>query len=425
MSSVYEMAEEVLIWLGPGNEETSNLIKAIDYIDKKAKEAYRGSNIKDWIGLCRSSMIEELGSRGPQLHSKRQSVLAGLLENDWFKRVWILQEIANAKTAKIVCGNSSCPARTFSFMPFLMELPVDEHVQPVLDIMPRIRTGTWWSSTRHLHYLLQKFSGSQATEERDKVYALLSMSEDAKDSKRFFPCYVKAEKQVWRDTVSFLIMGEILDHNHSFPKFTFPDLRLPIIQLAEQTLKWALTQVGSNRDSARRTAMILVDRLNEGQLKRHELLQSLAKEHGQEEKMQSLLSHDNYHIDINFLDEQTTLQVTSRELAMDTVKVVFPQANLATVKRQAELDAFKPPSFRYKDDENMAETISRLVEEGSPAQEMLWAHAWAGNSDAVRQLLETGVDVSGADDEGNAAIHFAAARGRLDVVKLLLENVLI
>ena len=68
----------------------------------------------------------------------------------------------------------------------------------------------------------------------------------------------------------------------------------------------------------------------------------------------------------------------------------------------------------------MAETINRLEEEGSPAQEMLWVHTWAGNQDAVRELLEEGVDVNGADDQGYAALHFAVARGHVDITKLLL-----
>lgn len=359
MGCVYSIAEEVLIWLGPGNEDTLELMQSVNWIDTNAKKAQASANGQDWTELCRHFMIERLGSPGSRLHSKQLSRLAELLKNGWFKRVWILQEVAMAKAARILCGYYSCPARTFGFVPFLMGLEVDEHTQAVLDIMPRLRKNTWWSSSRYLHYLLTKFSGSQATEDRDKVYALLSMSEDANDSTRFFPCYEKAESLVWRDTVSFLIFGEILDLGHSFPEFTFPDLCLPIIQLAEQTLKWALDQVGPLQESARRTAVLLVDRLNEGQLKRHELLLSLAEKHGQVGNIRKLLFRENYHVDTYFEDEQATLRVTSRELAQETVDMVFPQSKSANVEEQPEQIGI--PSFRFEDDENMAETPSDLI----------------------------------------------------------------
>jgi hypothetical protein len=45
---------------------------------------------------------------------------AELFERSWSKRVWVLQEVAMARKARIMCGPYSCPARTFALMPFLM-----------------------------------------------------------------------------------------------------------------------------------------------------------------------------------------------------------------------------------------------------------------------------------------------------------------
>ena len=42
--------------------------------------------------------------------------------------------------------------------------------------------------------------------------------------------------------------------------------------------------------------------------------------------------------------------------------------------------------------------------------------------DAVRRLLQSGVDVRAADDKGRTALHIAAAKGDADVVKLLLSR---
>ena len=269
MRYVYEAAEEVYIWLGKGDEETSNLVKAIDSIDEKAKKAGPRANYKSWTELCGNFMSTELGSPESPLRSERSSALGQLLKNKWFERVWILQEIAKAKTAKIIYGDSSCPTRTFSFIPRLMGVQVDEHAQSVLDIMPRSREGTWWSSTRTLHHLIREFSGSQASVNRDKVYALLSMSEDANSSKHFFPCYEKDDTRVWRDTVSFLLFREILNQEYSFPEFNHSDLRLPLIELLKKSLEWAVTQLRPHQASAQKTAEMLVHRLKEGDLNKH------------------------------------------------------------------------------------------------------------------------------------------------------------
>ncbi|KAJ4123022.1 hypothetical protein NW768_010014 [Fusarium equiseti] len=462
MRYVYEAAEEVFIWLGKGDEETSNLMKAIDSIDEKAKRVGPRANYQDWTKRCEELMQKELGISGSPLRSRRSSALCKLLKNKWFERVWILQEIARAKTAKIICGNSSCPARTFSFIPRLMDVKVDDHIQAVLDIMPRIREGTWWSSTRNLHHLIQEFSGSQASMNRDKVYALLSMSEDAHDSGRFFPCYEKDDRCVWIDTVSFLIFGEILSQDYSFPEFGFSDLRRPMIELVEETLEWAITERGFFQVSAQNTARILVQLLNKGDLDKSAVLESVAKKHGQEHSMRELLSGNNYHIGIEFLEAQVILSATPEEPGMDSIgmafyflsvddidsdsdshcssfdyrllvqKAVLQEPTLQTgplvmVFKKRDIspvplpDIMKFPPFRFGNDEEISEIIDKLDQQKAPLQELLWAHAWAGNEGAVRDLLERGASLSESDDRGYGAVHLAAAKGHTRVLVLLIK----
>jgi hypothetical protein len=57
-----------------------------------------------------------------------------LLHRNWFKRVWIIQEIANAQAAKIVCGSNSISASTS-----LLGITPDPHCQPIA--LPTYRTA--------------------------------------------------------------------------------------------------------------------------------------------------------------------------------------------------------------------------------------------------------------------------------------------
>src|ERR1700722_707916 len=219
MGNIYKGAEEVLIWLGPSDETIVALMESITWVNDRAIGAKTTGSKEDWTSLCRRLMKERFWSPTLDAHSSQSQALQQILRRPWFKRVWILQEVANAKSAKILCGSTACSARTFALMPSLMGLEVNEHTQAVLDIMPGLRTNTWWSSKRYLHFLLAKVAGRQDAVTRDKIYALLGISEDANDPKRFYPCYQKGESQVLRDTLCFLLFGEILDSSFSFPEF--------------------------------------------------------------------------------------------------------------------------------------------------------------------------------------------------------------
>ena len=234
----------------------------------------------------------------------------------------ILQEVANARTARVLCGKGSCPARTFALMPSLMQLAVRKHTQAVLDIMPRIRRNTWWSSGRNLHTLLVKFANSQSTLERDKIYALLGMSEDASNSETFYPCYLKSEEEVIRDTATFLLCGEVPTRPFLMPDLRLSDLCLPIAQLAGRVLVWVLDQLGAwaNRQRGRllaeetaeetaeesvllvgATATLLARHLNKGRFEAVDVLMIVAKKYGEAKHVADILSDGDarlfFHVD--------------------------------------------------------------------------------------------------------------------------------
>ncbi|KAF4449244.1 HET-domain-containing [Fusarium albosuccineum] len=295
MGRVYSAAEEVLVWLGPpSNGDTEELIQSIDWIDINVSKAKIGRNSADWASLCRHFMIQRLGSPGSHAYLAQRQALEELLKNRWFRRIWILQEVAMARSARIHCGSFSCPARTFGLMPLVMELGVNQSTQAVLDIMPRVRKNTWWSSRRDLQHLLKKFARSRATDPRDMIYALLSMSEDAHNPKQFFPSYEKTINQVCQDTACFIMFGEILDFSQSLPEFSLGELYPPTTEMVERTLRWALhqpfSQPGDHGSSAKRVAVLLADRLNQGQLETDDLLLSISWG-ALREKMEALLSH--------------------------------------------------------------------------------------------------------------------------------------
>ncbi|KAF5532871.1 het-domain-containing protein [Fusarium napiforme] len=352
MGAIYSAAEEVLVWLGPGNEYTEALMKTINWINQRAEGFLRDQETKSyqqWFNTCRFFALEHLKYIESPSGSSYRRVLEELLSRKWFKRVWVLQEIALAKTAIILCGSSSCTARTFGVMPALLGIEVDDSTQARLDVMPRIRKRTWWSSQRRLHHLIGKFGASEATIARDRIYALLHMSEDARGLECLRPCYKKSDSEVFRDTASFIMFGEVLSHEHALPEFTIAELGLPILQLVEKAFSWALREGGRNNEAAQKTVNTIIEYLSQGRLECDELLKSLSKKHSLLPEVSLLLSHGKAFLTSSFGEKGCMLKITSAGRMTQTVQLSFPKDNPAIPLLVAQEDDMSgiPPMERF------------------------------------------------------------------------------
>ncbi|XP_014557713.1 hypothetical protein COCVIDRAFT_74268, partial [Bipolaris victoriae FI3] len=212
MCKIYSHAEEVIIWLGQPTAETNVLMDSLRELEGYSlAHAHRHWDLAKWTEFWRLV---------PQ--SSSFEVLEGLyllLKRPWFRRVWILQEIANAKKASVRCGIKSVKAHTFALAPSLVGIKPERHCQAVLDIMPgHLREKTWWGESRDLYNLLLKFRESNASDPRDKVYALLGISSDAYDSDSLRPVYTKDLQAVIRDTSLFLFRQSD-DSYETMPEF--------------------------------------------------------------------------------------------------------------------------------------------------------------------------------------------------------------
>ena len=195
-------------------------------------------------------------------------------------------------------------------MPSLMNVDVEEHTQAVLDIMPRIRQNTWWSSNRNLHVLLIKFAHSQSFLVRDRIYALLGMSEDACNPETFYPCYLKSEKEVIEDTATFLLFGEVPDRPVPMPYLRQSDLWLPITRLAGTILIWALEQAKASTAKwgsaigVEVTATLIARHLNKGRFEATDVLMMVAQRYGEAKRIADILSNGDtelfFHVTVGF-----------------------------------------------------------------------------------------------------------------------------
>lgn len=202
MRLVYKLAEQVIIWLGPSSEDIDLLMGLANTLDLHA------SRTKSWEQEWESIVVAN-GGPATDMFYRAYMALDELLARPWFRRVWIIQEVASARSAVVVCGAKSISSRTFAQMPALIGLEnVDSHAQAVLDIMPGpLRHRSWWTSNRDLGTLLRKFRSSQAGDPRDRVYALLGIS-DAYSERVIPPDYGADIYTVVQRTISYLLFKD-------------------------------------------------------------------------------------------------------------------------------------------------------------------------------------------------------------------------
>lgn len=196
MRSIYVIAKTVLVWLGEAREESDlgmDLISDMDSVD-----------------------FEELNSQDPP--TKAWVAMLRIFQRPWWTRVWIVQEISAARIEPLVgCGQKWLPWSDFEKVDDLIgeqETKYDSTGKDVINPISNLRairqgtqsklaTSVW----RKLSLLLKATLVCECGDPRDKVFALLGLTEETGQGK-LIPDYSKSVSQVYAETIRYLIHTE-------------------------------------------------------------------------------------------------------------------------------------------------------------------------------------------------------------------------
>ncbi|KAH6714716.1 ankyrin repeat-containing domain protein [Leptodontidium sp. MPI-SDFR-AT-0119] len=378
MRSIYGGAKRVIIWLGEATYDTDYVM---DHIKQLEREGFNHT--------LNSQEISDKIKRDlrPDKRSLLVEGLQSLLHRSWFKRVWIIQETANAQVAEIVCGGKSVSASIFALMPLLLEITPGPYYQPILDIMPgSLRDSSWWAKKRDLHTILNKFRNSEATDPRDQIYALLGISSNACDTDLLRADYGKSLEDTIFDTTSFLLNLNELDP--------------PICRFFDWTLKEFL-----------RNLDVLAN----------EVLKC-AKDTGHKAVVKLLLETGRADMNSKDYDSQTLLLWAAEEGYEAVVKLLLERG----AQIEAEDKSGRTP-LSWATDEAV---VKLLLERGAQIEAkdksgrtpLSWA-AVQGHEAIIKLLLEKGAELEARDVMyGRTSLSYAAGDGHEAIVKLLLEK---
>jgi ankyrin repeat protein len=419
MGSIYGKAKRVIIWLGEATYDTDYALHYMGQLEKQGIEHAaddQKANIWSAVVRCLTADQKELVVEGFQ----------SLLRRNWFKRVWIIQETANARVAEIVCGSKSVSASTFVLMPSLLEITPDPHCQPILDIMPGpLRNSSWWAKKRDLHTMLVKFCKSEATDPRDNVYALLGISSDASDTKLLKTNYKKNLRDIIFETTSFLLDFNKLDSPiRRFFDWTLPEFLGYLHALANEVLKCAMNT--ENETVVR--LLVLRDDINVNLKNKYNQMPLFwAAERGHKAVVKLLLKTGKVDVDSKDIRYRTPLVLAAEGGHEAVVKLLLETGKVDVDSK--DINDRTPLSLAA---EGGHEAVVKLLLKTGKVyvdsndrynQTPLSLATKRGHEAVVKLLLETGkVDVDLKDIHDRTPLFLAAEGGHRVVVKLLLDT---
>lgn len=175
MADIYSSAAKVVIWLGPGSEDSALGLRCIKRMGSKVTV--------DW-GLQTMTATTEIGHwadirEKPYISDADGIAVYNVLNRNWFKRLWIWQEAWLAREAVVLCGtHSSVWQNVRSTVYMLNAKPFHSYVNDI------ITTADWISilslcnqreRPQPLVEMLQYTKTCSCTDPRDKIFALFSL----------------------------------------------------------------------------------------------------------------------------------------------------------------------------------------------------------------------------------------------------------
>ncbi|RYP15255.1 hypothetical protein DL765_005830 [Monosporascus sp. GIB2] len=224
MAEIYCKANRVIVWLGEAEAEDHDTLMAIR---AAGDESTKSSDSK----------------------TSQQAVLA-LLNRPWFRRIWVLQEVAAARHVRIMCGSTELDG--YAFCLGLEAYPgLQNPIRPVTYLMkrsifrPKYRIdplGRVSLGICPLSELIEMYHTHEATERRDKVFALLGMSSDAPsavEAAGLSPDYGIPWGELLKQLVHFFLGGQV-------SVYTLPNREMAIIEKLHEAAEWRFREIEGN-----------------------------------------------------------------------------------------------------------------------------------------------------------------------------------
>ncbi|KAJ1337582.1 HET domain-containing protein [Microdochium nivale] len=201
MGDIYRNAQQVLFCIGRPTEMTDTLFAILSNLQRLLLEAFpNGGASTTYLDIRKSGILDQLSQCHYACTSRVRVGFNYILRQAWFFRVWIIQEVANARRGRLYCGSVSIIPSIFVTALHLFDIKVPKHCKQILSMMPGRQRTVF---KKPLFLLLQELANSQATDPRDRVWALLDLCSDAEAKTALRPDYTKSEAGLVGDMIAY------------------------------------------------------------------------------------------------------------------------------------------------------------------------------------------------------------------------------
>jgi hypothetical protein len=188
MQRIYHTAQQVNFWLGGHDQHSDAAIKLLkDLAIKGVRANFESDKLPTLSTLYDPAALQNLGL--PIFPSQAWESLIQFFMRPVFRRIWIIQELVTARKITCLCGLTGVIEysnltngvlfldQTNWRMPLDSLYAVGQNVMSFLDAIQAIRRD-WYSRTIDVYGLVHDTRIFDATDPRDKIYALVGLLND-------------------------------------------------------------------------------------------------------------------------------------------------------------------------------------------------------------------------------------------------------
>jgi hypothetical protein len=205
MRDIYTNAHQVIIWLGEEAERDQLALEVFDWLSKHFSFL---DNIL--VHQADGLTAEQYLSQVKEKSKNRLEHLATLLRRKWFNRTWVLQEVACAQNAVLMCGNKTLP---WDIVPSVLsrlqdptfaldELGIDisQRSKESIFAMDNARRCVNGTKSLPLFHLILATCLNECKDPRDKIYGVMGLAKDWLEKGGLIPDYrrVTSAEEVYK-----------------------------------------------------------------------------------------------------------------------------------------------------------------------------------------------------------------------------------
>ncbi|PNP83708.1 hypothetical protein FNYG_02925 [Fusarium nygamai] len=181
MHHIYSRAQTVVVWLGKRYAEYEAALPDLQRLGHNSSTNIHSNS--------------ELPTNSTQTNFAERNFAEKLYNDNYWNRVWIIQEIGQAQKIKVCFGNSAA-----EWKQFIQFVTVHNFGSKGPIRLNRHREGKYTGSNTLLQ-LLDNHKEADCQDRKDKVYGLVGMASDARG---FSIDYDKSVFEIWTDVMEFM-----------------------------------------------------------------------------------------------------------------------------------------------------------------------------------------------------------------------------